>query len=103
MPDHDFLVRTATPSDVSTIAHHRAEMFRDIHGLDDEQCAIMFAESKDALEVLVAAGDYLGWFASPAGEPERVIGGVGIRLRDALPSANKRSGPVRVVVGRQGL
>jgi ribosomal protein S18 acetylase RimI-like enzyme len=37
------------------------------------------------------------------GEPARVVGGVGIRLRDMLPSANQREGPPKVVLGRQGL
>lgn len=103
MPDHDFLVRAASPEDAGTIAHHRAEMFRDIHGLDDAQCVVMYDESLRALEPLLASGDYLGWFASPVSDPTRVIGGVGIRLRDALPSANQRSGPAKVILGRQGL
>ena len=103
MPDHDFLVRTASPDDAATIAHHRAEMFRDIHGLDDAQCVVMYDESLRALEPLLASGDYLGWFASPVDEPGRVVGGVGIRLRAMLPSANQREGPPKVVLGRQGL
>jgi ribosomal protein S18 acetylase RimI-like enzyme len=103
MPDPDFLVRTPSTDDVDIIAHHRAEMFRDIHGLDDAQCASMFAESRSALGALISAGEYLGWFASPASEPARVVGGVGIRLRGALPSAHERDGPAKVVLGRQGL
>lgn len=103
MPDPEFLIRRASHGDVDLIAHHRAEMFRDIHGLDDAQCAVMYDESLRALEPLLSSGDYLGWFASPAGEPERVVGGVGIRLRDMLPSANQRSGAPKVVLGRQGL
>src|SRR6476646_8825022 len=103
MPGDDFTIRTASLDDVDIIARHRAEMFRDIHGLDDAQCDVMFAESRKALMPLLASGDYRGWFASPAGEPSRIVGGVGIRLRDMLPSANTRSGPVKVVVGRQGL
>ena len=103
MPDHDFLVRIASSGDGGTIAHHRAEMFRDIHGLDDAQCAVMLVESRKAIEPLLASGDYLGWFASPTIEPTRVVGGVGIRLRAALPSANRRDGPPQVTVGQQGL
>jgi Predicted acetyltransferase len=102
MPD-DFLIRPASPDDLDVIARHRAEMFRDIHGLDDAQCAIMFTESRNALVPLLAARDYLGWFAAPASEPARVIGGVGIRLRDAFPSAHERDGAPKVTLGRQGL
>ena len=74
MPGHDFLVRSASSGDGGTIAHHRAEMFRDIHGLDDAQCAAMLVESRKAIEPLLASGDYLGWFASPVIEPARVVG-----------------------------
>ena len=31
MPASEFSIRTAQPADVDIIAHHRAEMFRDIH------------------------------------------------------------------------
>jgi GNAT superfamily N-acetyltransferase len=103
MPDHEFIVRTATSADVDILARHRAEMFRDIHALDDAQCAVMFTETRRILVPLLSAGDYLGWFATPAGEPSLVVGGVGIRLRDALPSAHERDGPPKVVLGRQGL
>lgn len=103
MPGDDFLIRPASPGDVDVIARHRAEMFRDIHALDDAQCAVMFTKSRKALVPLLEAGEYLGWFASPASDRARVVGGVGIRLRDMLPSANQRSGPARVVLGRQGL
>jgi GNAT superfamily N-acetyltransferase len=103
MPGDAFAVRTAVPADVDIIARHRAEMFRDIHGLDEAQCAVMFTESRRALVPLLACGDYLGWFASPAEAPAQVVGGVGIRLRDALPSAHAREGPLKVVLGRQGL
>ena len=103
MPVPHFLVRSASPDDVGTIARHRAEMFRDIHGLRDAQCAIMCAESKVAIEPMLRAGDYLGWLACPASEPVRVVGGAGIRLRAALPSAQVRDGQTKVVLGRQGL
>jgi GNAT superfamily N-acetyltransferase len=103
MPYHDYIVQTASPHDVDIIARHRAEMFRDIHGLDDAQCAVMFAESKLALDPLLASDEYRGWFASPVSEPALVVGGVGIRLRDALPSAHEREELATVTLGRQGL
>ena len=102
MPDHDFHVRAANAADVDTIAHHRAEMFRDIHGLDDAQCAAMLVESRRALSPLFASGDYHGWLASPASEPAHVIGGAGIRLRPALPSVHKHDGQARITLGNRG-
>ena len=103
MPTSEFTVRAASASDVDVIAHHRAEMFRDIHGLDDSTCAVLLDASRTALDPLLASGDYLGWLASPVDDPRHIVGGAGIRLRAALPSVQKHEGRATVTVGRQGL
>ena len=103
MPDANFIVRTASAADVGIIARHRAEMFRDIHGLDDSTCAVLLDASRTALDPLLASGDYLGWLASPVDDPRHIVGGAGIRLRAALPSVQKHAGRTTVTVGRQGL
>jgi GNAT superfamily N-acetyltransferase len=103
MPALDFVVRPASVADVDVIARHRAEMFRDIHGLDDARCAELLRESHRALEPLLCSGEYLGWLVSPADDPGTIVGGAGIRLRAALPSVRKRGGVVVVTSGRQGL
>ncbi len=103
MPPPAFTVRAASLADVDVVARHRAEMFRDIHGLDDAVCASMFAASRHALEPQLLAGDYVGWLASPVGAAGTIVGGAGIRLRNALPSVRKRNGSAEVVTGRQGL
>ena len=103
MPDVNFIVRTATSVDVDIIARHRAEMFRDIHGLDDATCTSLLAASRTALDPLLASGEYLGWLASPVDDPRHIVGGAGIRLRAALPSVQTHDGKTTVAVGRQGL
>lgn len=103
MPDANFIVRTASTADVGIIARHRAEMFRDIHGLDDAACAVLLDASRTALDPLLASGDYRGWLASPVDNPHHIVGGAGIRLRAALPSVQKHEGRTTVTVGREGL
>ena len=103
MPAPDFGVRQASAADVDIIARHRAEMYRDMHGLNDAGCAMVLDATRRALEPLLRNGDYLGWLASSASDPGTIVGGVGIRLRDALPSVRKRDGVVKVTSARQGL
>ena len=103
MPAPAFIVRRASAADVDIIARHRAEMFRDIHGLDDAACVALFDTSRTAIAPLLDSGDYVGWLASPADDAQVIVGGVGIRLRSALPSVQKRGDRVEVKTGRQGL
>ena len=103
MPSPEYAVRSATHADLDLIARHRAEMFRDIDGLDDVVCASLLDASRRALDPLLRTGDYLGWLAAPTNEPHRIVGGVGIRLRDTLPSVRRQDEMVTITVGRQGL
>lgn len=58
-----FLVRRATLADVPVLARHRAEMFRDIHGIADEQREAMADASRRYFESALPSGEYLAWLA----------------------------------------
>jgi GNAT superfamily N-acetyltransferase len=103
MTSAEFSVRPATIADVEAIARHRAEMFRDIHSLNDELCIAIDDASRIAIAHLLDEGEYLGWLAAPVTEPNTIVAGAGIRLRPALPSIQTRAGRTEVITGQQGL
>ena len=103
MTTADFLVRSATPADAAVIAHHRAQMFRDIHSLSDELCVALEHASRAPTAHLLGTGDYLGWLASPVDDPGTIVAGAGIRIRPALPSVLTRDDRMEVTTGDHGL
>ncbi len=80
-----FSVREATVDDAGTIARQRATMWRDMGRVDDAGAVTMAEATRRHLERLVPGGSYRGWLACAADDPERVVGGVGVHLRQALP------------------
>ena len=101
--DTPFLIRRATLVDVPTLAHHRAAMFRDIHGLPDDQYEAMADASRRYFERAVADGEYLAWLASPASSADEIVAGAGLQLRVALPSLRQRAGTTEVTSSPQGV
>lgn len=98
-----FLVRRATLSDVQTLARHRAEMFRDIHGIDDAQYDAMADASRQYFESALPNGEYRAWLVEPESSRGAVVAGAGLQLRSALPSVRHGDGPTRVATGPQGM
>jgi len=98
-----FLVRRATLDDVATLARHRAEMFRDIHGIADNQYDAMAETSRRYFESALPDGEYLAWLAEPESSPGTIAGGAGMQLRRALPGISHRAGVAEVTTGPQGL
>ena len=98
-----FLVRRATLADVPTLARHRAEMFRDIHGLADAEYDAMVDASRRYFESAIPDGEYLAWLAEPASARGQVVAGAGLQLRPALPSIRHDAGATKVTTGQQGL
>jgi GNAT superfamily N-acetyltransferase len=80
-----FTVRLATPADAATIARHRAEMFHDMGELPDELYAPLAEAARPELAAWLARGEYVGWVACRADQPDAVVGGAGIQLRPLLP------------------
>lgn len=96
------VIRAATLADVATLARHRAEMYRDMGTLPDDQYEPLLAASADYLAEVLASGEYLGWVATPSGSTE-IVAGAGLLLRWGLPRLAKHDGVVRVAAGRQGI
>ena len=98
-----FCIRPATIADVSTLARHRAEMFRDIHGMPDDQLDAMADASRRFFEVAMPSGEYLAWLAEPEPSPGEVVAGAGLQLRRALPSIRHHAEITEVATGLQGI
>lgn len=98
-----FRIRPATLADVPTLARHRAEMFRDIHGMPDDLCDAMAEASRRFFEVAMPSGEYLAWLAEPESSPGEVVAGAGLQLRRALPSIRHRADTTEVATGPQGI
>ena len=99
-----FSVRPATIDDVPVLARHRAEMFRDIHSLDDATSADLATASVTYFSQALPSGEYLGWLAHPDSAPNEIVAGVGMQLRRALPTLRRAPDEeLCVVSGNQGL
>ncbi len=62
------------------------------------------AASQTAIERLLARERYIGWLASPADEPERIVSGVGVHLRTVQPFPKTHGdGRVTITAGKQAL
>lgn len=94
-----FQIRSATAQDAEIIAWHRARMFQDMGDLAGDAFEILRAKSQTRLEQWLASGDYVGWLAAPADQPELVVGGAGVQLQSILPRPINAS---TIGEGRQG-
>ena len=100
----DFIVRLATPADAEVIAHHRASMFRDMGSAPAAKVEELRAATLPRVREMFGDGRYVGWLAAPAGEPERIIAGVGVHKRRVQPFPRTRDdGTVEITKGHQAL
>jgi GNAT superfamily N-acetyltransferase len=98
MPD-TFRIRRATAQDADIVAWHRARMFQDMGDVSGDAFEILRAKARARLKEWLDSGDYVGWLATPADQPEMVVGGAGVQLQPILPRPVKAS---TVGEGRQG-
>jgi GNAT superfamily N-acetyltransferase len=97
---HDtFRIRRATAQDAGIVAWHRARMFQDMGDVSDDAFEILRAKAWARLKEWLDAGDYVGWLATPADQPEIVVAGAGVQLQPILPRPVNAS---TVGEGRQG-
>ena len=97
---HDtFRIRRATVQDAGIVAWHRARMFQDMDDVSSDAFEILRAKARARLKEWLASGDYVGWLATPADQPEMVVGGAGVQLQPILPRPVNAS---TVGEGRQG-
>ena len=97
-----FVVRTTTVADVEIVAHHRVAMFRDMGRTTPEVIEPLRAATIAALREMLPRGEYVGWLASPAGEPERIVSGAGAQLRRVLPFPT-RTAHVDLALGAEAI
>jgi GNAT superfamily N-acetyltransferase len=98
MPD-TFRIRRATAHDAGIVAWHRARMFQDMGDVSRDAFEILRAKARARLKEWLDSGDYVGWLATPADQPEMVVGGAGVQLQPILP---RPVNPSTVGEGRQG-
>jgi GNAT superfamily N-acetyltransferase len=103
-PMSEFQIRLATVADVELISWHRARMFQDMGELPPELFETFRVQSRDKLHRMFERGEYVGWLASAENEPERIVAGAGVQLREVPPhpvaSAN---GKIDIASGRQAI
>jgi GNAT superfamily N-acetyltransferase len=101
---HVFKIRLGTRTDLDVISDHRARMFTDMGELCPEQFETFRAQSKDALHRMIERNQYVGWLASPHDEPDKIIAGAGVTLREVAPHPQPNAlGKFEIVSGRQAI
>lgn len=81
----DFVIRRATIGDAPLIGRHRARMFQDM-GLVSAAMFDEFATASTAwTERALGSDEYVGWFAMPKAQPDLVVAGAGVQLRQVAP------------------
>lgn len=78
-------IRLATPDDAEVIGYHRARMFQDMGQIPAHLYDTFQRRSQERVRELLVSGEYVGWLASPANAPEKIVAGAGIQLRTVLP------------------
>ena len=94
-----FRIRRATAQDAGIVAWHRARMFQDMGDVSRDAFEILRAKARARLKEWLDSGDYVGWLATPADQPEMVVGGAGVQLQPILPRPVNAS---TIGEGRQG-
>jgi GNAT superfamily N-acetyltransferase len=99
-----FKIRLATCADLDVISEHRARMFSDMEELPAELFKSFRAQSKDKLDRMFERNEYIGWLATPAEEPEKIIAGAGVALREVAPHPQAdANGKIEIISGRQAI
>ena len=92
-------VRTATVADITTLVHHRVEMFRDMGEITTRNESLLTEASESFFGAAVASGEYIAWLATASGAPEHIVAGAGLWLRPMLPRPHAGG----VATGMEGL
>jgi GNAT superfamily N-acetyltransferase len=98
-----FLIRRAQPDEAPMIAWHRARMFQDMGDISDEIFEEFHRASLEWVERVFAAGEYIGWFAIPAAQPDVIVAGAGVHLRKVGPHPCRPRKPAAFSQGRHAI
>lgn len=80
-----FQIRLASTADAALIARHRARMFQDMGQIPAHLFDEYLAYCEVRLRAMFQTNEYKGWLASPNGQPDDIIAGAGVQLRQVLP------------------
>jgi len=94
-----FRIRFASRNDADTIAWHRVRMFQDMGDVSADAFETLHTKARACIGEWLERGGYVGWLASPADEPETIVGGAGVQLQPILP---RPLSPSAIGEGRQG-
>jgi GNAT superfamily N-acetyltransferase len=92
-----FHIRQAVFADRPTIARHRVSLFHEIDLVSLAQLDVLQDATVAYLADAMPAGQYVGWLATPAVTPERVVAGCGVLVRNVAPF------PMRWADGEEGI
>jgi RimJ/RimL family protein N-acetyltransferase len=81
----EFAIRRAATADAPVVARHRARMFQDMGEIPAAMLDDFVAASREWTERALADGEYLGWFAIPKSQPDTIVAGAGVQLRQVPP------------------
>jgi GNAT superfamily N-acetyltransferase len=80
----DYSIRSCTPEDAATVAHHRTAMFVEMGVVPNDDLAEQLRKaSKRGLEAAIRDESYVGWLATISGDV--VIAGLGVHIKPQLP------------------
>lgn len=97
-----FQVRLAKSDDLELISWHRARMFNEMDKLPSKIFDSFRAQSLETLRRLFAEEKYIGWLANPHDQPDKVVAGAGVQLREISPHPMPDArGQIEIVSGRQ--
>jgi GNAT superfamily N-acetyltransferase len=100
----DFQIRFATVADLEVISWHRARMFQDMGELPPDLFESFRDQSLETFQSMFERGEYVGWLASLENEPEQIVAGAGVQLREVPPHPQTNSnGKIDIVSGRQAI
>jgi RimJ/RimL family protein N-acetyltransferase/GNAT superfamily N-acetyltransferase len=99
----EFLVRRATVADAAIIARHRARMFHDMDEISGACFGDFVAASQAWTKQALASGEYVGWLAAPKAEPDQIVGGAGVQLRQVPPHPCRPAREGAFAVGRHAI
>ena len=100
----EFRIRQATADDAAVIGWHRARMFQDMDLVPAELFESFRTKALDRLSKALASGEYVGWLVTETDNPQKIIAGAGVIIREVPPFPHRgENGEITIAEGRQGL
>ena len=101
--DSEFVIRRALPEDAAVVAWHRARMFQDMGDVPKKMFDDFVGASRAWTEKALKSGEYVGWLALPKAQPDQVVAGAGVQLRQVPPHPCRPSRDDAFAEGRHAI